>query len=538
MTTLNVAGTANASAIGVTTLNVSGAANAASLGVSGLINTATLNVSGTANAATLNVAGAANASSLGVSGLINTATLNVSGTANASALGVTTLNVAGAANAFSLDVSGQINTASLNVSGTANASSLGVTTLNVAGAANAASLGVSGLINTSTLNVAGTAAISSLNVAGLANALTFQGDGGLLINLSSSAVVQPFTNLVSTNSLTTTNVYVSNIYSTGPVGNTYVTGNVVVTGNVYSAMGQLGVGGGVYLHLTAPYAVPTGYVGGVYGAAYPLTIGSANGFSLSGSSTMISRSTNGNFIFSAVGPYMIELVLLGTDNIRGVALGSNVADVHGTDQGYLYRYTTLVTQNPTELIQIPVNVTDITKYYYLDLFTDSAGSLLQTDSGSGGTYITVSPLVGTGATTFAPISVPSSQWLTATNGIYYPSNVAIGGSNPSYNLDVQGNAFSYSFISGVTLQSSSYAATWQDTVVAMTASGTVTLPLGSTLPTGKVYHIKKAFGTAGNVTIQMSGSDTLDGQTSSTITIGWTSVTVLWTGVTNTWLII
>jgi hypothetical protein len=146
--------------------------------------------------------------------------------------------------------------------------------------------------------------------------------------------------------------------------------------------------------------------------------------------------------------------------------------------------------------------------------------------------------VCTGATTIAPISVPSSQWLSATNGIYYPSNVAIGGSNPSYNLDVQGNSFSYSFISGVTLQSTSYAATWQDTVVAMTASGTVTLPLGSTLPTGKVYHIKKAFAAAGSVTIQMSGSDTLDGQTSSTITIGWTSVTVLWTGVTNTWLII
>jgi len=313
---------------------------------------------------------------------------------------------------------------------------------------------------------------------------------------------------------------------------------VVVTGNVYSAMGQLGVGGGIYLYLTAPYAVPTGYTGGVYGAAYPLTIGSANGFSLSGSSTMISRSTNGNFVFGAAGPYMIELVLLGTDNIRGVALGSNVADVHGTDQGYLYRYTTLVTQNPTELIQIPVNVTDITKYYYLDLFTDSAGSLLQTDSGSGGTYITVSPLVGTAATALSPISVPPSQWLSATNGIYYPSNVAIGASNPSYNLDIRGNSFSYSFISGVTLQSSSYAATWQDTVIAMTAGGTVTLPLGSTLPSGKVYHIKKAFGSAGSVTIQMSGGDTLDGQTSSTITIGWTSVTVLWTGVTNTWLII
>jgi hypothetical protein len=397
--------------------------------------------------------------------------------------------------------------------------------------ANAASLGV-GSLNAASIGV------TSLNVYGTSNATIFQGDGGLLANLTSSAVVQPFSNLVVANSVTTTNIYVSNIYSTGPVGNTYVTGNVVVTGNVYSAMGQLGVGGGVYLYLTSSYTVPTGYTGGVYGAAYPLTIGSANGFSLSGSSTMIGRSTNGNFVFSAVGPYMIEMVLLGTDNIRGVALGSNVADVHGTDQNYLYRYTTLVTQNPTELIQIPVNVTDTSKYYYLDLFTDSAGSLLQTDSGSGGTYITVSPLVGTSATTVAPISVPSSQWLSATNGIYYPSNVAIGASNPSYNLDIRGNSFSYSFISGVTLQSSSYAATWQDTVVAMTAGGTVTLPLGSTLPTGKVYHIKKAFGTAGSVTIQMSGSDTLDGQTSSTITIGWTSVTVLWTGATNTWLII
>jgi hypothetical protein len=77
----------------------------------------------------------------------------------------------------------------------------------------------------------------------------------------------------------------------------------------------------------------------------------------------------------------------------------------------------------------------------------------------------------------------------------------------------------------------------------MSNGGTVTLPLGSTLPTGKVFHIKDTSGQAGvslskRVTIQMSGGDLLDGQGTTVITANWASLTVVWSGTANTWFIL
>jgi len=70
---------------------------------------------------------------------------------------------------------------------------------------------------------------------------------------------------------------------------------------------------------------------------------------------------------------------------------------------------------------------------------------------------------------------------------------------------------------------------------------TVTLPLGSTVPTGKIYVIKDESGLATSspsyrFTLLVSGSNTIDGGPSAQIITGYSAITVLWTG--SLWSII
>jgi hypothetical protein len=70
---------------------------------------------------------------------------------------------------------------------------------------------------------------------------------------------------------------------------------------------------------------------------------------------------------------------------------------------------------------------------------------------------------------------------------------------------------------------------------------TVTLPLGSTVPSGKTYVIKDESGlvtpnSAYRFTIQRSGSDLIDASTSITVTVSFISLTFLWNG--SSWSII
>ena len=239
------------------------------------------------------------------------------------------------------------------------------------------------------------------------------------------------------------NIYVSNSITTTNInpatnGNTYVTGNLIVAGNVFSSLGvPLGEGGGYYFSLPSDIALQTPYTGGLYGTTYPLSVGLSNGWTITGTSTLITVTPNGNFKFSKAGAYKLSGVFQGsTDNITGLAVGSNVADVHGTDQGYMYRYTTFLTQNPTELIEIPFNVTDASKYYYLDLWCVDGGALKATATGTGGTYLTITPLQGGGLASGGPGGTPGTQWINSGSNIYFSNSVGIGAINPQYNLDV------------------------------------------------------------------------------------------------------
>ena len=342
-------------------------------------------------------------------------------------------------------------------------------------------------------------------------------------------------NVFVSNSITTPNLTVtSNIVSADASGNTYLTGNIIVSGNVFSALGTpLGSGGGYYFSLPGDIALQTPYTGGVYGVTYPLSVGLSNGFTINGTSTLITVTPNGNFQFGVAGPYLLRAVFNSTDNIKGLAVGSNVADVHGTDQGYMYRYTTFITQNPTELIEIPFNVTDTSKYYYLDLFSTDGGSLFQTANTAGGTYLTITPLQGGGLASGGPGGTPGTQWISSGSNIYYSNSVGIGAINPQYKLDVVGNVHANSFVSDViTGRTTAYTASVKDHYIGLSDGRSVTLPVGSSCPVGKMFIIKDEASNASvnSISLSTTGGDLIDGNSNVTLSLNNISVTTLWTG--------
>jgi hypothetical protein len=292
--------------------------------------------------------------------------------------------------------------------------------------------------------------LSASNGSGIANLTAASITGNVAranVALVVSQAYQP--NITSVDNLTVnTDLSVTGNIVPVTLGNTYVTGNLVVEGNVFSSLGvPLGEGGGYYFSLPGDIALQTPYTGALYGTTYPLSVGLSNGWTITGTSTLITVTPNGNFKFSKEGAYKLSAVFQGsTDNITGLAVGSNVADVHGTDQGYMYRYTTFVTKNPTELIEIPLDVTDASKYYYLDIWCVDGGALKATTVGTGGTYLTVTPLQGGGLASGGPGGTPGTQWINSGSNIYFSNSVGIGALNPQYNLDVSGGTTASKFM--------------------------------------------------------------------------------------------
>jgi len=398
----------------LTSLNVTGISNLTSL-TGSLITAAQPNITSTGILTSLNVSGLSNLTSL-TGSLITAAQPNITSTGI-----LTSLNVTGISNLTAL-------TGSLITASQPNLTSHGIlTSLNVSGLSNLTAL-TGSLITASQPNITSVGTLSTLNVAALSNI------GSIVTALANVANLN-----VSANTITSYLTVTSNILPGAPTGNTYLTGNIIVSGNVFSSTGSpLGAGGGIFLSLGSTYAVPTSYNGGVYGTTYPLTVGLSNNFFTTGTSTFITITSNGNFKFSQAGAYLLKVVFNGSDNVTGLAVGQSTTDTHGTDQNYLYRYTTFVTQNPSELIQIPFNVVNTSNTYYLDLFMVSGATpqLFATSNTLGGTYLTIEPLQGGGVATGGPGGTPPSQWATSGPNIYFSNSVGIGAVNPAYNLDV------------------------------------------------------------------------------------------------------
>ena len=237
---------------------------------------------------------------------------------------------------------------------------------------------------------------------------------------------------------------------------------------------------------------------------YRLSMTSGAGWTTSGTSASMIVSTGGNLRFYQAGVYQVNLCL--NPNLQppvqfGIASSATDATTSSTQGPYLYSYAPTYTQDPSTTVTLPVNVTDVTKFYYIDVTF-------------GGTTTTVSLL---STSTFVSVSPLSS---------YIPNPMATASVVVS------------SVASAQTV--TPYTALSTDYYIGRAFGGTIIIPQGATLTTGKVYVIKDESGLAGtnaayNITIQMSGADTIDGQTSASIQLAWTSVSLMWTGAANKW---
>ena len=557
ITTANIA-SGNIVTGNVTTLNVSTAANVTNLTVSTLANLISSNIT-TANILTLNAFSifgqnsnleTANVTTENVVTLnafsifgqnSNLVTLNASSifgqdsnlvtlnafsifaqnsnlvTANVTTGNVVTLNASSifgqdsnlaTLNAFSIfGQNSNIGTSNITTSNilTLNASSIFGTNSNI-GTLNTSSIFAQNS-NLVTANVT-TENVTTLNASSIfaqnanlttLNALSIFGENSNLVTLNASSIFAQNSNLVSANVgdinvnfLTVT----SNILPGTVDGNTYLEGNIIVSGNVFSSLGTpLGEGGYLYYSLASNYPPPT-YTGVLYGQALALSLGT---FNEQGSSSLVSRSANGNFRFSKPGIYNIRAIFLTTgDNITGIGIGSNVSDTTTrTDQTYVYRYTTFVTQNPTEIFDIQFYVGSTTAYYYVDLFAVDAPTLKPTSDPLGGSWLSIGPLQGG------------------------------GGSGPPVTISTLGAV--------VTGRTTSYGAGVDDYYIGMSNGQTVNLPIGSSLTAGKQYIIKDESGLAGTfvgyrVTVVASSPNLIDGQDSVILALNYGAINLIWTG--------
>jgi hypothetical protein len=235
---------------------------------------------------------------------------------------------------------------------------------------------------------------------------------------------------------------------------------------------------------------------------YHVTMTSGAGWTTTGSSSIIQVSPNGNLQFLQAGVYNVTVCFnpsLQTVMQVGIGSTSTDASLPATIGPYIYQYAPTYTQDPSTSIVLPIPVTDTTKYYYLDAtFGPSTSVSIESTS----TFVSVAPL-----SSYVP-----NPMMTAAVTV---SQVVTG-------------------------QSTAYTVLSSDYYIGMSNGGTVTIPQGATLTRGKLFVIKDESGLAGinaayNITIQMSGSDTIDGQTSVSIQLAWTAVTLMWTGAGNKW---
>jgi hypothetical protein len=238
------------------------------------------------------------------------------------------------------------------------------------------------------------------------------------------------------------------------------------------------------------------YTGVLYGQALALSLGP---FNEQGSSSLVSRSANGNFRFNKPGIYNIKAVFLTTqDNIIGMGIGSNVSDTTTrTDQTYVYSYTTFFTRNPTETLDIQFYVGSTTAYYYIDIYAIGSPTLMPTSDPIGGSWLSIGPFQGG------------------------------GGSGPPVTISTLGAV--------VTGRTTSYGAGVGDYYIGMSNGQTVNLPIGSSLTAGKQYIIKDESGLAGTfvgyrVTVAASAPNLIDGQDSVILALNYGAINVIWTG--------
>ena len=288
-------------------------------------------------------------------------------------------------------------------------------------------------------------------------ATRYYGDGGLLSNISSSAITQPFANLVVSNSVTTTNVFATtanvgtlNVWQISNLSTLSLTNNLVVSNSVTTtnvlATRYYGDGGllsnvtatlapgssqGVLYTLLNSYTLPTAFASGTAGPTmngYHVNLTSF--VSETGVGVTMFSSSSGMLKFATNGLYQVTCVIVGDQALNKVAIGKTstyttwtalqAAGLSAT-AGYEYVYNMAVGSSPSTVITVPLLVSDISQYYYFDVFLSTiAGAptvLYPTRSTSAagsnyGTYIQVMPF----GSYVSSATSPSAGLLMTTTG--------------------------------------------------------------------------------------------------------------------------
>jgi hypothetical protein len=109
-------------------------------------------------------------------------------------------------------------------------------------------------------------------------------------------------------------------------------------------------------------------------------------------------------------------------------------------------------------------------------------------------------------------------------------NVGVGLTSPKSKLDVSGSVGVK-----VTTVTGNYTAADETVILVNTGTATITLPAASTV-TGRTYYIKKISATAGTITIDGNGAETIDGVATKPLTTQYQGMQIVCDG--TAWFIV
>jgi len=265
-------------------------------------------------------------------------------------------------------------TASLNVQGTSNlyvANIANIYTTNIVGFVGSQWTGQTGstIYYINPVGIGTSTAGANLTVSGNIYASNALSTPSIFTTGTSNLTTANITNIQTTNFIPASSGLFLNLYSTYTLTSAGSwTGNIAgtITSNLYTLF-------------VSPYSVPGGQ------------------WNSYGTSALVTAPTaNGGIRFNQPGPYMITTVISADSGIKTIALSSNTGntvDLHSNITNvwqYCYRFP-FGDVNPWP-VTIPVNVTNTSQYYYLDIEANN-----QTDNIRQTAYSNVTTLAYTGS---------------------------------------------------------------------------------------------------------------------------------------------
>ena len=224
------------------------------------------------------------------------------------------------------------------------------------------------------------------------------------------------------------------------------------SGSNYGTYVQVGPFGN---YLTSATGVASGLLMNCYGTTtlsspvtsntFRLAMTTANGWTVNGVSTSLAVTPGGNIQVNQAGIYEVSMCLNPSVTPMMFGIGSLSTDAAPVAQGpYLYQYAPMYTQDPTTVVSLPVNITDTSKYYYLDVIFPGSQATMALSNVS--TFVSIKPIG-------SYVSPSTNPWLQQGTSVYYNSGPVGLGVVPTAlteTLTVSGNT---SFISNVTVTS-------------------------------------------------------------------------------------